>query len=188
MGNRQQRRQGGKPQGMSLADKIAREKRLREAAQLAANNIAVQLKSDIQTQKMAWLIMRALNKGFNFGKKSFEKLTDFINESTEWYNGLVAGADEDYANEKLRQDVERFTHQEVEFAWEEELLAARKRHENDKVTNFEKFRVSDPQKMAETMCGWLECQKCPGRELCSHKDGKANGLVKWFEQEVSLHE
>lgn len=183
--NRQQRRHSG---GMSYADKLAREKRLREAAQLAANDTAAQIKADIHAQKMAWLIMRALNKGFSFGKKSFEKLAVLINESTEWYNGLVAGADEDYANEKLRQDVERFTRQEVDFAWEEELLAARKRHENDTMTNFEKFRCNKLQRMAETMCEWIDCQKCPGRELCSHKDGKANGLVKYFEQEVNYYD
>lgn len=181
MMSRQHRRHPG---GMSYADKLAREKMLREAAQLAANDTAAQIRADIQSQKTAWIIMRALNIGFSFGKKSFEKLGVLINESAEWYNGLIDGADEEYADEKLRQDVERFTKQEVEFAWEAELLAARKRHENDKVTNFEKFRSSTPQKMAETMCKWLECQNCPGRELCSHKGSKANGLVKWFEQEV----
>lgn len=183
--NRHQRRHSS---GMSFADKLAREKRLREAAQLAANDTAAQIKADIHVQKMSWIFMRALNQGFSFGKKSFEKLAVLINESTEWYNGLVAGADEDYANEKLRQDVERFTRQEVDFAWEEELQAAKKRHENDKATNFEKFRRLSPKRMAETMCDWIECQKCPGKDLCNHKDGKANGLVKWLEQEVERYE
>ena len=35
--------------------------------------------------------------------------------------------------------------------------------------------------LAATMCGWIECERCPGKDLCNHKDGKANGLVKWLE-------
>lgn len=173
----------GKPQGMSYADKLARDRMLREAAQKAANDATVQVKADIHAQKMSWLFMRALNKGFGFGKKSFAKLAVFIRESTEWYEDLVAGADEEYANEKLRQDIERATHEEVEFAWEEEIQAAKKKHEADRLTNYERLRYSKPEKMAETLCNWIDCQTCPGKDLCNHKDGKANGLVKWLKQQ-----
>ncbi len=181
MMSRQQRRHSS---GMSYADKLAREKMLREAAQIAANNTAAQIKADIQVQKVSWLTMLALNDEFQFGQSRYERLAKALTDRAEWYDGMVKGADEDYANEKMRQEVERVTHQEVDFAWEEELIAARKRHENDKITRYEQFLLYKPQKMAETICKWLECQNCPGRELCSHKEGKANGLVKWFEQEV----
>lgn len=155
---------------------------------MAANNLAVQIKADIHTQKMSWLIMLALNDEFQFGQSRYARLAQALHKRSEWYENLVKGADEEYATEKLRQDAERVTREELEFAWDKELQAAKKRHENDMVTRYEQFRFNKPQKMAEMMCGWIECQKCPGRELCSHKDGKANGLVKWFEQEVKLHE
>ena len=182
--NRQQRRRSCKFQGMSFADKIAREKRLREAAQLAASDLAVQIKADIHTQKTVWLLMLCLNEGWKFGEKSFQKLAALLTQKSKWYEDMVKENDEDYAEEKLRQEAERVTREKIEFAWEKEMQAARKRHENDTITQYEQFRLYQPQRMAETLCSWLECQNCPGRELCSHKDGKANGLVKWFEQEV----
>lgn len=186
--NRQQRRQAGKPRNMSYADKITRERTLREAAMMAADKLAVQIKADIHTQKVSWLTMLALNDEFQFGKSRYERLAKALTNRSEWYEKLVQGGDEEYADEKLRQEVERVTHEEVEFAWDKEIQESKKRHENDMVTRYEQFRFNKPQKMAEIMCGWIDCQKCPGRELCSHKDGKANGLVKWFEQEVSLNE
>lgn len=186
--NRQQRRQGGKPHGMSYADQLARERMLRDVSMRAANDMAVQIKADIHTQKMTWLTMLALNDEFQFGQSRYARLAKALTARADWYEEMVKGADEDYATEKMRQEVERVTHEEVEFAWEKEILASKKRHENDKVTRFEQFRFYKPQKMAEILCGMIDCQKCPGRELCSHTECKGNGLVKWFEQEVDLHE
>lgn len=186
--NRQQRRRNGKPMGMSYADQLARDRMLREVSQNAANDLAVQIKADIHTQKVSWLTMLALNDEFQFGKGRYERLARALTNRSEWYEEMVKGADEEYATEKLRQEAERVTREELEFAWDKEIQESKKRHENDMVTRYEQFRFNKPQKMAEIMCEWIDCQKCPGRELCSHKDGKANGLVKWFEQEVKLHE
>lgn len=184
--NRSQRRHS-KPGGMSLVDRIAREKILREAAQRAACDVTVQIKSDIHTQKMSWLIMLALNDEFQFGQSRYARLAQALHKRSVWFDEMVKGADEEYATEKLRQDAERVTREELEFVWDKELQAARKKNEDGKIARFDKFRFSKPERMAEMLCGWLECQNCPGRELCSHKDGKANGLVKWFAEEVYLH-
>lgn len=186
--SRQQRRHPGKPMGMSYADQLARNRMLREVSQNAANDLAVQVKADIHTQKMSWLFMISLNDEFQFGQSRYERLAKAVCKRAEWYEKMVKETDEDYALGKLKEVAERVTHEELDFAWDKELQASKKRHENDMVTRYEQFRFNKPQKMAEMMCGWIECQKCPGRELCSHKDGKANGLVKWLEQEVSLHE
>lgn len=185
--NRKQRRRSGKSCGMSFAEQLARKKMLQEAAQRAACDVAVQIKSDIHTQKMSWLIMLALNDEFQFGQSRYARLAQALHKRSVWFDDLVKGADEEYATEKLRQEAERVTREELEFVWDKELQAARKKNEDGKISRFDKFRFSKPERMAEMLCGWLECQNCPGRELCSHKDGKANGLVKWFAEEVYLH-
>ena len=55
MGNRQQRRHPGKAQGMSYADRLARQRAVEQAAREATMSTAVQIKADIQAQRMLWL-------------------------------------------------------------------------------------------------------------------------------------
>ena len=167
---------------MSYADQLARQRRLNEAAQNAANSTMVKIKADIQAQKTSWLIMLALNDEFQFGESRYKRLAIALTKRSRWYEKMVKETDEDYAVGKLKEEVERATRQDVEFAWEDELMAAKKRHENDILTNYERLRTNGLKKMAETLCGWLDCEKCPGKALCTHDGGKANGMVKWFEQ------
>lgn len=176
--SRSKRRHPGKPHGMSYADQLARTRILREAAQNAANDLTVQVKADIHTQKMTWLIMLCLNEGFEFGKTRFAKLAKLIHEKSEWYEKMVKDTDEDYANEKLKQAAERATHEELEFAWEEEIQASKKKHENDVLTNYERLRFAKPREMAAIICDFTDCQKCPGKDLCKHTEAKGNGLAK----------
>lgn len=181
MGSKTKRR--GKPHGMTYADQLARQRMLKEAAQNAANDTMVQIKADIHAQKMSYIIFLALNDEFQFGESRYDRLGKAIIARSEWYEKMVEEVDEEYAAEKLRQEIERVSHQEVEFVWEKELLAAQKKHENDRFTNYERLRLSKPEKLAATLCTMLTCEKCPGRHLCNHLDGKANGLLKWLEQE-----
>lgn len=182
--NRQQRRHSGKPRGMSYADQLARERTLREAAQLAASDMTVQVKADTQVQRAMWMMCVAMNDAFGIGPERFNRFAECLQSRAEWHEKNKRETDEEYADEKLRQEAQRCSGIEIEYLYEAELRASKKRHENDKVTRFEQFRFYKPQKMAEILCDWIDCQKCPGCELCSCKDGKANGLVKWFEQEV----
>ena len=181
MANRQQRRQG-KPQGVSYAQKLARDRMLTEAAQNAANDTMVNIKADIQAQKTQWITMLALNDADGYGKTKYERLAKAIIKRSEWYEELIKGADEEYANEKLRREVERVSKQEVEFAWEEEIREAKKKHENDILTNYERLWKNGKKGMAIFLCELIPCDRCPGQSLCSHKDGKANGLLKWLDQ------
>lgn len=179
--NRSKRRHPGKPRGMSYADQLAQQRMLREAAQNAANDLTVQVKADIQSQKTIWLLMLCLNEGFKFGEKSFKKLSELLHNKSEWYEKMVKENDEDYAEEKLRQEAERVTREEIEFAWEEEIQAAKKKHEQDRLTNYERLRFAKLPQMATMLCAITDCQECPGKDLCNHKDGKANGLIKWLQ-------
>jgi len=183
MGNRQSRRHAGKPHGMSYADQLARQRMLKEAAQNAAENTMVDIKADIKAEKVSMLLMLSLNDEFQFGQSRYERLSNALINRSKWYDHLVAAGDEEYAADKLRQEVERVTRQEVDLAWDERLREAQKRYENEKETNFERLR-SSPEKLATTFCNLIECDKCPGWHLCNHTDGKANGLLKWLKQEA----
>ena len=114
--NRQQRRRQGKPRNMSYADQLAQQRMLREVSMRAANDLTVQVKADIHTQKMSWIFMIALNDEFQFGPSRYERLAKAIHERSEWYEKMVKETDEDYAVEKLKQEAERVTREELEFA------------------------------------------------------------------------
>lgn len=55
MANRKQRRHPGKVQGLTYADELARRKAVAQAAREATMDKAVQIKADIQAQRMLWL-------------------------------------------------------------------------------------------------------------------------------------
>ena len=181
MANRRQRRHSGKPQGVSYADQLAQTRILREAAQNAANDLTVQVKSDIHTQKMSWIFMISLNDEFQFGQSRYERLAKAIHERSEWYEKMVKETDEDFAIEKLKQEAERVTREKLEFAWEEEIQASKKKHEHDQLTYYERLRFAKPQAMAAMLCDFIDCQKCPGKDLCKHNEVKGNGLAKWLQ-------
>ena len=186
--NRKQRRHSGKPQGMSYAAQLAHERMLREASQSAANDIAVNLQTDINCQRMTWLWTVAMHDTFYVGPKRFADFAYNLQLREDLYDKHLQETDREFADEKLRREAERISGIDIEYIHEREILEAKRRHENHKTTRFEKFRLYPVERMARAMCDLLDCEKCPGKDLCNHKDEKANGLVKWFEQEVDLRE
>lgn len=140
MSNRQQRRRQGKPQGMSYADQLARQRMLREAAQNAANDTMVQVKADIHTQRAMWLCCVAMNDAFQIGPDRFRKYAKCLQARSDWYEELVKGGDEEYANEKLRQEAERCSGIEIDYLYEAEIQAAKRNAEKEVLTNYERIR------------------------------------------------
>lgn len=124
--NRKQRRHSGKPQGVNLAAQMAHTRRLAKAAQQAANDKMVQLKSEIHTQRVLWLACVAMNDAFGIGPERFQKFADALTERTKWYEEMEAGADAEYANEKLRQAAERCSGIKIEYLYEHELREAQR--------------------------------------------------------------
>ena len=124
--NRKQRRHSGKPQGMSYADQLAQRRAYKKAMQQAANDTAVQIKSDIHVQKVMWLMCVAMNDAFGIGPERFNRFAECLQERTEWYEKNKRETDEEYANEKLRQEAQRCSGSEIEYLYEAELLAAKK--------------------------------------------------------------
>lgn len=130
MANRKQRRMG-KPQGMNYAQVLARRQQLLEACQRAANDTTVQVQSDIRTQRAMWLMCVSMNDAFGIGPERFQKFAQCLQERAEWYEELAQGGDEEYANEKLRQEAQRCSGMNIEYLYEAEMLAAQKKYEQE---------------------------------------------------------
>ena len=130
MANRKQRRMG-KPQGMNYAQILARRQQLLEACQRAANDTTVQVQSDIRTQRAMWLMCVSMNDAFGIGPERFQKFAQCLQERAEWYEELAQGGDEEYANEKLRQEAQRCSRMNIEYLYEAEMLAAQKKYEQE---------------------------------------------------------
>lgn len=53
------------------------------------------------------------------------------------------------------------------------------------MTNYENLKQMDSDELSVTICDMMGvCDKCPGREICTVWDGKANGLKEWMKMEV----
>lgn len=135
--SRQQRRHKGKPHGISFADQLAQRRAYKEAMQQAAKDTVLDVKSQINTQRIMWLMCVAMNDAFGIGPERFVRFAECLQQRTDWYNEMVAGADDEYANEKLRQEAQRCSGIEIEYLYESEMLAAKKQHELDLIGNTE---------------------------------------------------
>ena len=109
---------------MTYADQLARQRRIKEACEQAAKDTMVQVKSDIHTQRAMWLMCVAMNDAFQIGPERFKKFAECLQARTEWYEALERGADEEYANEKLRREAERCSGTKIEYLYEAEFRAA----------------------------------------------------------------
>lgn len=110
--------------GIPLAAKIARERRMREAVQEAAHNAAVQVESDIRTQRALWLSVASIADAYGFGPERIKKFFVALQDNAEEFARMKAEADEDYANEKLRLKAERVTGMQIQYLYEQEARAA----------------------------------------------------------------
>lgn len=128
MSNRSSRRMAkkrpGRPQGMTYADELAHKRRLQDACEAAAKDTMVQLKADVHVQRTLWLACLALNDAFGIGPERFAQFTEALDARSIWYEDLKKGADEAFANEKLRQAAERVSGQHIEYLYEHEFTAA----------------------------------------------------------------
>lgn len=127
MANRQQRRHPGKPQGMTYAQQLARQRRLQEACEQAAKDTMVQVKSDIHTQRAMWLMCVSMNDAFGIGPERFNKFADCLQKRSDWYEEMRDTVDEEYANEKLRLAAQQCSGVKIDYLYEAEFRAAEAR-------------------------------------------------------------
>ena len=72
-----------------------------------------ELKRERERQRDMWIACVACNAAFHIGPKRIGKFTDALEEvATEWKR-MAADADEEYADEKLRQEVERISRESI---------------------------------------------------------------------------
>lgn len=68
--------------------------------------------------------------------------------------------------------------------WNDGKCRATSNCENKIVTNADRIRTMTDEELAKWICEAYECYRCPGEELCNVTDGKANGALKWLQENV----
>lgn len=133
MANRKQRRHPGKPHGASYADVLAQKKFQMQACRQAVNDVALQIKTEIQTQRALWMACIAMNRAFDIGPKRFRRFAEELDKVTAWYTEMLQNVDEVYANEKLRRLASQCSGIEVQPLYDKEMTEALQKHENDPI-------------------------------------------------------
>lgn len=117
------------PTGMTYADKLARDRMVKEAVEKAARDDTVRLQSDIRVQQAMWLHIVGTAKALNLGPKRVGYALDGIADASEWFLEMSQKHGRQYALEKLRQEAERVSGIPIEYLYERDIREARKRNE-----------------------------------------------------------
>lgn len=133
MANRKQRRHPGKPQGVRYADLLAHKKFQMAACKQAVQDTALQIQSEIRTQRALWMACIAMNRAFGIGPKRFREFTTELDNVAAWYTEMLENVDEVYANEKLRRLASQCSGIEVQPLYDKEMTEAMKKHRADPV-------------------------------------------------------
>lgn len=121
MANRKQRRRMSKPQGATYADVIAQEKYQQAVCSVAIHDHAVQVQSEIRTQRALWMCCIAMNRAFGIGPKRFLQFTEALDDVTAWYQEMLDNVDEVYAHEKLRRLASQYSGVPVAPLYDKEM-------------------------------------------------------------------
>lgn len=121
MANRKQRRRMSKPQGATYADMLVQKKYQQAVCAAAVRDHAVQVQSEIRTQRVLWMCCIAMNRAFGIGPKRFLSFAAKLDEVTAWYTEMLENVDEVYANEKLRRLASQCSGIEVSPLYDKEM-------------------------------------------------------------------
>ena len=114
----------GKPQGMTYAQQLAAQRHREAMLEAAAKDTMIKVQSDIRCQRQLWLCCVAMNDAFGIGAERFQKFAEALQNRTDWWVQMSEDTDEEYANEKLRQEASRISGMEIKYLYEHEMLAA----------------------------------------------------------------
>ncbi len=117
------------PTGMTYANKLARDRMVKEAVEKAAKDDTVKLRSDIRLQQALWLHVVAMAKTFGFGPTRVQRFLNGLADASDEFVGLVEKHGQQYTLEKLRQEAERVSGIPIEYLYEKDVREARKRNE-----------------------------------------------------------
>jgi len=119
----------GLPKGMTYADKLARERMLKEAIEKTARDETISILADIRSQRTLWMAISANGRAFGLGPKRMQQFFDAFVEVSDWLTELDEKNDAEYALDKLRQHAEKVSGMKIGYMYEEEMVAARRRNE-----------------------------------------------------------
>lgn len=126
MGNKHK----GLPQGMNYAQKLARDRMVKEAVEKAAQDETTQLRADIKSQQFLWLVVVSIAAAFKAGPKRIQ--VDFfgaLDAASDWVGEMTEKHGREYALEKLRQRAEKVSGIPIEYLYEKEIRDAKARNE-----------------------------------------------------------
>lgn len=128
MGNKTHKHRG-LPSGMTYADKLARDRMIKEAVEKAARDDTVRIAADIKAQRLMWLQICSMADAFGIGNKRILDYFDVLQQNTEWFEETAEKHGTEYALEKLRQRAQQVSGIPIEYLYEREILDAKKRNE-----------------------------------------------------------
>jgi hypothetical protein len=144
----QKAKRNGLPQGATYAQKLAWERKQKEALQEAARDAMVKVEADIRVQRAMWLMCVAMNDAWSVGPDRFKRYAECLQDRTDWYEEMRRTVDDEYANEKLRLEAERCSGMKIEYLYDAEIREAKKRIEWDPGSNYDRIRMMSVQEMA----------------------------------------
>lgn len=119
----------GLPRGMNYAQKLARDRMVKEAVEQAAQDETVRIRADIQTQRMMWLQVVSIADAFSIGDKRILRFFDALQKNSEELEDMIEQHGREYAMEKLRQRAEKVSGIPIEYLYEREIRDAKARNE-----------------------------------------------------------
>lgn len=123
------KKQRGLPQGMTYAQKLARERRIQRAVEDAAVDATVRVRADIQSQQMLWLCVVSMAEAFGLGPKRTSDFFASLQVVSEWVEEMTKEHGRQYALEKLRQKAEKASGVPIAYLYEQEILEAKAKNE-----------------------------------------------------------
>lgn len=99
-----------------------------------AHDAAHELERERQRQRDMWIACVACNSAFGIGSKRIAKfLQALVCASQEWAD-MARGADEEYADEKLRKKLEQICGVDIPYLFEDEAQKAKEANSDTKRT------------------------------------------------------
>lgn len=124
----QKKKHPGKPRGATYADVLARQQMIKAAVLQAAKDDTVALQSDIRTQRMTWLMVCSIADAYGFGPVRMQPFFKAFQDNADEYEKMLQEVDAEYANEKLRQRAEQVSGIEIQYLYEAEIRAAKRKN------------------------------------------------------------
>lgn len=131
MAQKKHKRQRCSANGVSMRDKLARERLIKQEIHEQVHDAVLQVEADTAIQRALWLAVVSVADAYGFGPQRLQKFFQAFRENTDDLVRKTKETDEEYAYEKLRQKAEQVTGTKIQYLYEHEMLAAQIKHEKE---------------------------------------------------------